>query len=123
MPNFRPIDDLNHPLLDPFRNLKRSSAIRNDNTFIAEGRLVAERLLACDFEVESVLVSDARLHRIESNIPDGVLTIVVSHAMCSELVGFNFHAGVLACGRRRPRPAVRSRPLSGCRAGARMIRC
>ena len=74
MPNIHLVNDINHPSLDPYRDLKRTSAIRNDNTFIAEGRLVVERLLASDFEVESVLVSGARLQRIESKIPDGVPT-------------------------------------------------
>jgi tRNA G18 (ribose-2'-O)-methylase SpoU len=106
MPNFCLINDIANPLLDPYRDLTQSNVRRSENTFIAEGRLVVEQLLASDFEIVSVLVSDARLHRIESRLPADVLTMIVSHAMCSELVGFNFHAGVLACGRRRTRPAV-----------------
>lgn len=106
-PVYEQIERLEDTRLDVYRDLKRSNATRWSEVFIAEGRLVVERLLAAaDWEVESVLVSAERLERIKARLRPGVPVYVVSHAACSQLVGFNFHAGVLACGRRRRRRKV-----------------
>jgi len=103
-PEFQWIESLDDPRLDVYRDLKKTNATRRSDVFIAEGRLVVERLLAAgDWELESVLVSAERLPRIRDRLRPGGLVYVVSHAACSELVGFKFHAGLLACGRRRPR--------------------
>ena len=106
-PAYEQIERLDDARLDVYRDLKRSNATRWTEVFIAEGRLVVERLLAAqDWEVESVLVSAERLERIRERLRPGVPVYVVSHAVCSQLVGFNFHAGLLACGRRRRKRRV-----------------
>lgn len=113
-PEFQWIESLDDPRLDVYRDLKKSNATRRSDVFIAEGRLVVERLLAArDWQVESVLVSAERLERIRSSLRPGGLVYVVSHAVCCQLVGFNFHAGVLGCGRRRRRVQVELAGLSG----------
>ncbi|MFM7115477.1 MAG: TrmH family RNA methyltransferase [Planctomycetota bacterium] len=106
-PAYEQIERLDDARLDVYRDLKRTNATRWTEVFIAEGRLVVERLLAAkDWEVESVLVSAERLERIRDRLRPGVPVYVVSHAACSQLVGFNFHAGLMACGRRRRRNRV-----------------
>ena len=108
-PAFEQIERVDDPRLDVYRDLKRSNATRWAEVFVAEGRLVVERLLAArSWEVESVLVSAERLEGIRSKLRPGVPVYVVSHAACSELVGFNFHAGLMACGKRRRRMRVES---------------
>lgn len=120
-PDLQWIESLDDPRLDPYRDLKKTNATRRSDVFIAEGRLVVERLLAArNWQIESVLVSAERLERIRGSLrPDG-LVYVVSHAICSQLVGFNFHAGVLGCGRRRRRPEVK---LATERGPATLIAC
>lgn len=99
---FTRVERLEDPRLDVYRDLKRTNRTRWAEVFVAEGRLVVERLLAAkQWDVESVLVSESRIERIRERLRPGVPVYVVSHAACSELVGFNFHAGLLACGRRR----------------------
>ncbi len=93
----RHISELENPQLDPYRELKRTNLTRWSKWFIAEGKLVVERLLESNFEIYSVLLSDKRLDEFGARIPDGLTTLVVSHEMCSQLVGFDFHAGVMAC--------------------------
>ncbi|MEQ1904568.1 MAG: RNA methyltransferase [Pirellulaceae bacterium] len=101
----RHISELENPQLDPYRELKRTNLTRWSKWFIAEGKLVVERLLQSNFEIYSILLSEKRLDEFGPRIPDGLTTLVVSHEMCSQLVGFDFHAGVMACA---VRPGKRS---------------
>ena len=101
----RHISELENPQLDPYRELKRTNLTRWSKWFIAEGKLVVERLLKSNFEIYSILLSEKRLDEFGHRIPDGLTTLVVSHDMCSQLVGFDFHAGVMACA---VRPAKKS---------------
>ena len=91
------------PLLDPYRNM-RDRTLRGESLFIAEGDLVVERLLDSRFSVESVMVVDRAVPRVgemlERKVPKGVPIYVVAFSEVAELVGFPFHQGVLAVGRR-----------------------
>ncbi len=98
------IDDLADPRIAAYRNLKTSNLTRGRDWFVVEGEKLVERLLESPFPVESILVSDRHEARVSAWIPDGVSLWVVPHALVDLLVGFNFHQGVLACGRKRPWP-------------------
>jgi tRNA G18 (ribose-2'-O)-methylase SpoU len=102
-----PIASLSDPRLDPYRSLKQTNLTRDSGRFIAEGKLVVERLLASRFQVDSVLLSERRLPLWESLLRVGDSPVyVVSEETARQLLGFHFHAGVLACGRRGPRFTV-----------------
>jgi tRNA G18 (ribose-2'-O)-methylase SpoU len=93
--------------LAPYRNLKQTNLTRWSGRFIAEGRLVVERLLASDFPVESVLLSERRLEAWrELNPRDDVEVLVVPEELAAKLVGFQFHAGMMACGVRPNAPRL-----------------
>ncbi|HMP80962.1 MAG TPA: RNA methyltransferase [Pirellulaceae bacterium] len=94
------IDDLNDSRLDEFRDLKRSNVTRSERFFIAEGRWVVERLLASRISIRSILLSEKRLKSFGPKIPNDVPVKLVSHELCSQLVGFDFHAGVMASANR-----------------------
>ena len=96
------IESLDDPRLEAYRNVRRTNLTRWSGRFIAEGKLVVERLLASVFAIESVLVSDRRRDAFISTVPRDVDTYVVPQAVAEQLVGYNFHAGVLACARRPP---------------------
>ncbi len=49
-----PVDSLDDPRLASYRKL-RDRTLRGERMFVAEGRLLVERLLASRFEVESLL--------------------------------------------------------------------
>lgn len=97
------ITDLEDPRLEIYRDLKKSNRTRWSDRFVAEGRLVVERLLESDFAVDSVLASQSRIERIRSRLRPGMTVYTMAHDGCSQLVGFNFHAGLLAAGCRRKR--------------------
>jgi tRNA G18 (ribose-2'-O)-methylase SpoU len=87
-----------HAQLEPYRALQAGPG-----RFIVEGALAVERLLASNFEIESIVCTPrqrARLH-----IPAEVPVFELRKPEIAALAGFDFHRGVLACAKR---PAARS---------------
>jgi len=97
------IADLADRRLDPFRALKRTNETARRGLFIAEGEKLVRRLIAGGIELESLLVSDDHLAALEPVLPADVPTLVIAESDVEGLVGFNFHRGILGCGR-RPQP-------------------
>jgi tRNA G18 (ribose-2'-O)-methylase SpoU len=94
------IQSLNDPRLVHYRDLKKSNFTRYSGLFITEGDKPTRQLLASGLGVDSVLVDDRHLARIEPLVPSDVPLYVVPQSMVERIVGFNFHRGVLGCGRR-----------------------
>lgn len=94
------IASLDDPRLEPFRSLKNTNVSRWQRQFVAEGEKLVRRLLASDFEVLSVLADERHAAEFEQVVPGHVPLLVVGAAEVPQIVGFNFHRGVLACGRR-----------------------
>jgi tRNA G18 (ribose-2'-O)-methylase SpoU len=101
-----PIDDLDDPRVAIYRHLKATNLTRAADQFVVEGEKLLDRLLASRFPTASVLVTDRHERRVAAKVPPEVPLFVVPHEMIDLLVGFNFHRGVLASGRRRPGPAL-----------------
>src|SRR4051794_24891788 len=99
-----PIDDLDDPRIAIYRHLKATNQTRGCDAFVVEGEKLLDRLIASPFSLESVLVTERHEPRIASKVAERVPRFVVSQSLINVLVGFNFHRGVLACGRRRPWP-------------------
>ena len=91
----RSIDDSQ---LDIYRNLKNTNLTRWSGRFIAEGKRVVERLLESDLTVESVLIREGLVDSLNCALFSDVETYVVPNDVARQLVGYNFHAGYLACG-------------------------
>jgi tRNA G18 (ribose-2'-O)-methylase SpoU len=68
------------------------------------------------------LVTDRLEPRVAPRLPEAVPLFVVPHQRIEQLVGFNFHRGVLACGRRHawPEPSEWAR---GAGAGSVVVVC
>ena len=98
------VDNLDDPRLRPYRNL-RERTLRGESIFVAEGALVVERLLRSRFGVESILTTrkETGLGDCLSLVPADVpIYRVDERAAANELVGFEFHQGILAVGKREP---------------------
>lgn len=112
------INDPGDPRLAPYRDLPQRRLLRESGLFIAEGRLLVERLLASRFRCESILVDEQHADDIARLVGEApVSLLVVSRRLLEETIGFKFHRGVLACGRRRPAPTLDS-ALTGAAADA-----
>jgi tRNA G18 (ribose-2'-O)-methylase SpoU len=103
-----PIDDLDNPRLTIYRHLKATNETRGGDTFIVEGEKLVYRLIASRFPVDSVLVTDRYEGHHAPTVPDDVPMFVIPHDRIEALVGYHFHRGVLACGRRRAWPDLAS---------------
>lgn len=95
-----PIHNIDDPRLAHYRELKRSNFTRYSGLFITEGEKPTEQLLHSGLGIESLLVAEPYLPKIESLVPPDVPMLVVRPAMVEQIVGYNFHRGVLGCGRR-----------------------
>ncbi|RMH13088.1 MAG: RNA methyltransferase, partial [Planctomycetota bacterium] len=68
-----------------------------------------EQLVRSDHEIVSVLLSSARLERLQpliDQIDPAVPVYVGPPRLLEQIVGFDMHRGVLACGRARPTPPL-----------------
>lgn len=99
-----PIESVEDPRVAPYRNLGQKGFAADDGRFIAEGQWVIRRLLASEFEVESVLVAVGHEDRLDT--PPDLPVYVAPASMLSAIAGFRFHRGVLACGLRRDNPTL-----------------
>ncbi|MDD3589618.1 MAG: RNA methyltransferase [Thermoguttaceae bacterium] len=102
------IDALDDPRLDPYRNL-RERTLRGESIFIAEGPLVVERLLRSRFEVKSVLTTrkESGFGECFSLIPEDLpIYYVDERSTANQLLGYEFHQGILALGQRSVLPTL-----------------
>jgi tRNA G18 (ribose-2'-O)-methylase SpoU len=103
MPTIR-LETCDDSRLEPYRNLKSSNARRGAGRFVVEGRLLVQRLLASDFQVHSLLVDDRSLAELDESVVQRCDVLVLPHDGIEQVVGFNFHRGMLACAQRKPNP-------------------
>lgn len=103
-----PIHSLDDPRVAAYRNLKDRELAREGGRFIAEGHLVVHRLLASSFATESVLLAEHRVAENVGRVPEHVLVYVAPAAVVNQIVGFKFHAGVIAVGFRGQSPTIES---------------
>lgn len=94
------ITELDDPRLNVYRHLKQTNHTRWEQIFIAEGEKLVERLLDSRFETLSILAAESHVERLLTRVPAAVPIYEVSAGQIDQLIGFNFHRGVLACGRR-----------------------
>ena len=92
---------LEDPRVAPYRALKERELAREEGgRFIAEGEHVVRRLLESAYETESVLLAARRVDEIAPLVPAHAPVYVAPDELIHQIVGFKFHSGVLACGRR-----------------------
>lgn len=103
-----PIDDLEDPRIAVFRTLKATNQTRDLDQFVVEGERLVDRLVESRFPIVSALLSERHEEKLGRSIPDDVPVFVGSPALIDRVVGFPFHRGVLACGRRRAWPSLES---------------
>lgn len=117
-----PVTSLADPRVALYRNLKDRELDRGGRWFIAEGAYIVRRLLASDFPVESVFATDRLAAEMAPLIPADVPVYVAPPAVMAGVLGFNFHSGVLACGRRKP-PATLEQVVPNDRDRLTLVVC
>lgn len=118
-----PIASLDDPRLDPYRDLKRTNWTRHSSWFIAEGPWVVRRLLDSGWELESVLLAENAVASFRDQVRGETPVLVLPTPLVSQLVGFPFHAGVMACGRRVRRSSIEEFPNLMALSQATIVAC
>jgi tRNA G18 (ribose-2'-O)-methylase SpoU len=95
------------PRLEAYRHVGDHQWLRSRGLFVAEGRLVVERLIAAhSFQIHSVLATPAALAALEPALGAVEAPVyLTAQSRLNEVAGFNFHRGCLAL-------AVRPEPLA-----------
>lgn len=100
-----PVESLDDPRLDVYRNLKKTNVTRWSGHFITEGKKLTIQLLQSDWPVHSALCSERYAEELEPLAGDRPV-YVVPQTLAEMLVGFAFHCGMLGCGYRKPEPLL-----------------
>ena len=107
MPIERISDPADHRLHE-YRDIRDPELIRSRNLFVAEGRLVVQRLLADGrFTIRSLLLNEAACRSLDSALAPIAATVPVYLCEADDfrvITGFNIHRGCLALAE-RPGPA------------------
>ncbi len=95
------------PRVHDYRAVREPELVRRRGLFIAEGRLVVERLLALPrFRIRSILVSEAGLAALREQAADGLDArpdlplYLAAPDVIDAIGGFHFHRGCLAIAER-----------------------
>jgi tRNA G18 (ribose-2'-O)-methylase SpoU len=94
------------PRLEPYRELPRRNLTALSGRFIVEGKWLVERLIVSGYDVESILVEERRWELLPAELCDNIPVFSLPARDIEQLIGFHFHRGILACGRRRPARSV-----------------
>jgi tRNA G18 (ribose-2'-O)-methylase SpoU len=103
-----PVQSIDDPRLACYRQLNARNLTRQSGLFIAEGEKVVERLIDSSFAVASILAEPSYAERYAAGVAAGTPIYVADRDLLEATIGFNFHRGVVACGRRRAGPSVDS---------------
>jgi tRNA G18 (ribose-2'-O)-methylase SpoU len=105
-----PITDPDDPRIESYRDIRERDLVGRDKLFVAEGRVVLEKLVTSSaYEPVSLLISDRRvasLADITAALPAHVPVYAASQAVLDAIAGFPLHRGILAIGRRRVTPSA-----------------
>ena len=118
-----PIDELDDPRLEDYRNVPDPVLLRKRGLFVAESRFVVRELLSHQrLNTRSVLATPAAYDSLKDLLTDrtdNLAVYVASHQFLQNIVGFNVHRGCLAIGE-RPAP-VTDRTLPALTAGRLVV--
>lgn len=109
--NWIPIADPGDTRLGPFLHLplRKASGQLTDGQLIAEGRLVVERLLRCPYRTDALLVSESKADWAAQTLTAAAVDreelrtvpiYVLPDHILSDVVGFEFHSGIMGSGHR-----------------------
>ena len=103
----------------PYRDVANPRALIDAGLFVAEGRLVVERLLAQPrFRTHSVLLTRAACDALSATLAGSTSSppvFLVSQRVMNDIAGFNIHRGCLALAERPARETVTAAHLTGAR--------
>ena len=108
MPTIVPIADPADPRIEAYRDIRERDLVGRQGLFVAEGKVVLEKLLASTaYRPQSLLIA---AHRIDAlapllgHVPEEVPVFAAEQAVIDAIAGFALHRGILGIGRRVDQP-------------------
>lgn len=102
------IDDPDDPRIESYRHIRERDLVGRQNLFIAEGRVVLEKLVAVPgYRPISLLIAEKRvasLAPIYTGLSENIPIYVASQQVMEQIAGFPLHRGILAIGQRAAEP-------------------
>lgn len=124
MPTIITVDDIADPRIEPYRDIRERDLVGRAGCFVAEGRVVIEKLVgSANYRLDSVLIA---AHRLESmaevlaKLGEATPVFAASQAVVDAIAGFALHRGLLAIGRRE-NPPTAEQLLAGLPARADIL--
>ena len=93
------IHSIDDPRVAAYRSLP-DRTLRGESVFVTEGRNLTLRLLAGPYATDSVFVAEQHAEEFAAVVGGDVPLYAARESLLKEVVGFDFHQGVLASGRR-----------------------
>ena len=96
-----------HPALAAYRHVGEPGWLAERGLFVAEGRLVVERLLSSEpgYQIDSIVLTPSAARSMSAVLQTATCDVYVcERGVLEDLTGFDFHRGCLAIARR---PAAR----------------
>ena len=110
MPAIVPVEDPADPRIEPYRDIRERDLVGRDGLFVAEGRVVIEKLLGSTaHRLQSLLIAAHRIDNLAdmlAQIDDETPVFAASQKVIDAVAGFPLHRGLLAIGRRTQQPSA-----------------
>jgi tRNA G18 (ribose-2'-O)-methylase SpoU len=110
MPNLVPITDLHDPRIEAYRDIRERDLVGRKGLFIAEGKVVVEKLVASSaHQPLSLLIAAKRVAALEpllARLPQALPVFAAEQPVIDAIAGFAVHRGILAIGRRLESPSA-----------------
>jgi tRNA G18 (ribose-2'-O)-methylase SpoU len=104
MPNLVSITDPDDPRIEAYRDIRERDLVGRQGLFVAEGRVVVEKLVASSaHQLLSLLIATKRAASLEpllAGLPNDVRVFAAAQPVVDAIAGFSMHRGILAIGRR-----------------------
>ncbi|MBB4616959.1 TrmH family RNA methyltransferase [Sphingomonas abaci] len=104
MPRLIAIDDPADARIAPYRDVRERDLVGRDGLFVAEGKVVLEKLVdSTQARPQSLLIADKRvaaLATLMERLPDDLPVYTADQPVLDAVAGFPLHRGILAIGRR-----------------------
>ncbi|HZG07504.1 MAG TPA: RNA methyltransferase [Allosphingosinicella sp.] len=110
MPSFVSITDPRDPRIEAYRDIRERDLVGRQGLFVAEGRVVVEKLVASSLHRPlSLLIAAKRVEALRpvlDRLSDDVPVFSAAQPVVDAVAGFAMHRGILAIGRRARNPTA-----------------
>lgn len=110
MPSIHPITDPHDPRIEAYRDIRERDLVGRQGLFVAEGKVVVEKLLGSSaYRPLSLLIAANRARTLETmlaQVPNDVPVFAGEQAVIDGIAGFPMHRGILAIGQRLQCPTA-----------------